>query len=458
MKKLYTWGGRSHFEFEGSVVEGTKIYFAQSAPVMVSAYDYYRLLSEFQGQTVNIGTSRTDPPAGSVGEWLLSHVVKSNLMSYVGSILVDEGYAEAVGGPDIRFFPDCAERLVEGVSLEPLFHSEISSSYLVYDLLKKNQQIARAFLEWVLGVDFPGEVTVSREKPYPGKGTVDLYFTAELDDGSKARVLVEVKVHDYLSATLGQLETYYRAALEEKADDVYLVYLTQLNEKHFSKDWGAAEPNTIKEFEGIQRVKKTACFRHISWHDFYRFIEPYESELAGEQRQMLQLQKKWMLSKTIRDLENNTVDVGCRDLVEFFDADLNLVDELPFGKKVSKNRRVNYVINLTDCSEKQLDKTFDVIQKLARSASIDKRPFQETAVETMEGAKVFLAGLVSDESKWGLAAFYSSLFDFAHHLDYLHFNGTGTRGFSLRANIVGRGAVSLCTLWSNGIIEFSIKR
>ncbi|RII32966.1 hypothetical protein D2A34_19205 [Clostridium chromiireducens] len=57
----------------------------------------------FSGITTNIGTSRTDPPDKSVGEWLINNVSKVATASYVGAILIYEGYAEKIGGPDIKF-------------------------------------------------------------------------------------------------------------------------------------------------------------------------------------------------------------------------------------------------------------------------------------------------------------------------------------------------------------------
>ena len=50
-----------------------------------------------------IGTSRTDPPRNSVGEWLQLNVTRTALASYVGPILITEGYAEKAGGSKIRF-------------------------------------------------------------------------------------------------------------------------------------------------------------------------------------------------------------------------------------------------------------------------------------------------------------------------------------------------------------------
>lgn len=69
---------------------------------MVTAEQYTRLLHHFRGRTVSIGTSRDNPPIGSVGRWLQGNVTRTAIASYVGPILVAEGYAEKIGS-DIRF-------------------------------------------------------------------------------------------------------------------------------------------------------------------------------------------------------------------------------------------------------------------------------------------------------------------------------------------------------------------
>lgn len=104
MKTIPTWGQRSVFSYTGSVKEGTTIIFNSNIKVTVKAEDYCRLLEHFRGRTVNIGTSRTEPPAGSVGQWMEDNINKYGLGSFVGAILLEEGYAEKVGGPEIRFF------------------------------------------------------------------------------------------------------------------------------------------------------------------------------------------------------------------------------------------------------------------------------------------------------------------------------------------------------------------
>ena len=46
---------------------------------------------------MDCGTSRTDPQLGSLGEWLKEKVSKTATASYVGAILVNEGYAKKRG-------------------------------------------------------------------------------------------------------------------------------------------------------------------------------------------------------------------------------------------------------------------------------------------------------------------------------------------------------------------------
>ena len=53
---------------------------------------------------MNIGTSRDSAPKGSIGEWLQANVTKTAIASYVGPILINEGFAEKVEGPNIKVY------------------------------------------------------------------------------------------------------------------------------------------------------------------------------------------------------------------------------------------------------------------------------------------------------------------------------------------------------------------
>lgn len=99
MHKLKTWAGRSEFKYTGSIKDGTEIYYGKKYKykVKVSSANYSALIKKFSGSTVNIGTSRDVPPSGSVGEWLQKNVTKTAIASYVGPILISDGYAEKIG-------------------------------------------------------------------------------------------------------------------------------------------------------------------------------------------------------------------------------------------------------------------------------------------------------------------------------------------------------------------------
>jgi hypothetical protein len=105
-KTLDTWGRRSLFKYSGSVQEGTIIYYGESFKyiIEISKSQYSALINHFKGQTVHAGTSRTDPPSGSVGKWLQENVTRTAIASYVCPILIDENYGRRVGRTEIRFF------------------------------------------------------------------------------------------------------------------------------------------------------------------------------------------------------------------------------------------------------------------------------------------------------------------------------------------------------------------
>jgi hypothetical protein len=103
MRTLNTWAGRSTFSYEGSVSQGTEIIYGSGFLVKLSATQYTALLRNFHNRTVEIGTSRTDPPRGSLGEWLQAHVTKTAIASYVGPILIEEKCVVKIGSSQIKF-------------------------------------------------------------------------------------------------------------------------------------------------------------------------------------------------------------------------------------------------------------------------------------------------------------------------------------------------------------------
>ena len=92
-KKLATWAEGSSFTYSGSIQEGAQIFFGKSSNLKISKEQFSRMLQHFKGRTVNVGTLRTNPSLESLGYWLEKHVCKQAIASYVGAILVDEGFA-----------------------------------------------------------------------------------------------------------------------------------------------------------------------------------------------------------------------------------------------------------------------------------------------------------------------------------------------------------------------------
>ena len=102
---LPTWAGPSSFSYSGTVATGTEILYGGGFKASITAEQYSQLLSHFNKREVSIGTSRTTPPSGSVGQWLKQNVTLTAIASYVGPILLHERYAKVGARPDkIRFF------------------------------------------------------------------------------------------------------------------------------------------------------------------------------------------------------------------------------------------------------------------------------------------------------------------------------------------------------------------
>lgn len=99
MKRLKTWGKRTFFEYEDSDSSKINIYYGADLKwkVELSKKDYEKLIKEFEGKTVPIGTSLDKPPMGSVGEWIIKNLKTSQIAYILGAILVEDGYATKKG-------------------------------------------------------------------------------------------------------------------------------------------------------------------------------------------------------------------------------------------------------------------------------------------------------------------------------------------------------------------------
>ncbi len=113
MVTLATWAGKSRFSYTGSIKEDTVITYGDNNTISINADDYRHLLLHFKGRTVEIGTSRDNPLKGSLGEWLQNNITKTAIASYIGPILIKEGYAERASNTSIAFKIYTCEELVK---------------------------------------------------------------------------------------------------------------------------------------------------------------------------------------------------------------------------------------------------------------------------------------------------------------------------------------------------------
>jgi len=81
------------FCYSGSVKDGTIIHYGSGNKAQEFAAQYQALLDQFGGREVDIGTSRDKATDESVRKWLQEHVTKTAIASYVGPVLLNEGYA-----------------------------------------------------------------------------------------------------------------------------------------------------------------------------------------------------------------------------------------------------------------------------------------------------------------------------------------------------------------------------
>ena len=341
-----------------------------------------------------------------------------------------------------------------GAGLTPLFYSELSSSHLLYDILDNHPDITTALLKECFGAEAE-QLMVTRERSYPKKGCIDIFI--EFNDGGRSCVLLlEVKVHDYLSVTEHQIETYYKAVMEDELyDQVYFIFLTQFNDQTSFES--IVKPKSLAEAaRGRQLIGDRFC--HLSWEEMHSFLMKYKSKLNRERRLMLDLQYSWITDKNRADLAGNVVETGERSLEDYFgdikDA-LSLLE--PLGEKYSQNNRLKLRIETSRLIEGQLNDVLEGIKMLSCSGKINRKKRFRSEELTVQAAEEFLSELAINR-EWKLLGFYASLFEYTYKADYLRFNGTGTSGFSIRVDIEGKGEISLCTLYRNKVIDFSLKR
>ena len=104
-KTVSTLGGRSSFDFAGSVHSGVKLWYGKEKKnqASVSSDQFDALLRFFSQKTVLVGNGRRNRPVGSIGAWLQEHVTRAVIASYIAKILVEEEFVQKLDGAVVRF-------------------------------------------------------------------------------------------------------------------------------------------------------------------------------------------------------------------------------------------------------------------------------------------------------------------------------------------------------------------
>ncbi len=341
--------------------------------------------------------------------------------------------------------------------INPIFHSELSSSFLLSDIFQMHKEITAKFIEGQFSVP-ADSIVVKREHLYQNIGSIDIFMTFR-SEGKEYALFLEVKVHDYGSAKSDQISRYCQAGLhDERYEGIFFVYLTQFNEK--TDFTNKARPLVLFEESRYGKKLLQNRFSHLSWEEMHEFLDTYDHALTEEQQLLRSLQKQWILQKSRKDLEEKDIqNLGNRGLADYFpDVTLDITQELPFGEAVEKNRRAKWIVTLQGLQEEQLAKVLSVIKSYIESNAVNTVKEYSTEDKTLQEAKTFICELVQQVDTWTLASFYTQLFSLAEQTSYIHFYGTGTRGFSMKVDILGKGEISLCTIYRNKKLEFSLRR
>lgn len=342
----------------------------------------------------------------------------------------------------------------KGSGLKPLFYSEISSSYMLYDIFDDHECIILSHLIKEQFDILPEKIKVERERSYSKKGSLDIFITF-MSFEKKYALIIEVKVHDYLSAKDGQIITYYNAVIENGVyDEVYFIYLTQFTKENSFN--GIAIPKTIDEAKkGKELIKER--FVHLSWEQMHTFLTKHYQILTEEQLLIVSLNRQWILQQCAADLVEYKIDVGERGLEDyFFDIKIDIKIKLPFGSEVGKGTRRIWRIDTSILEEEQLGIVLNVIKKYSESDAVNQTKEYKTEESTLQVAKNFLKQMTQNTEDWKLLWFYTKLFIFADSKSHLKFNGRND--FSITLVIKGKTEISLCRIHTNKTIDFYLKR
>ncbi|QNB45490.1 hypothetical protein BR63_03645 [Thermanaerosceptrum fracticalcis] len=349
--------------------------------------------------------------------------------------------------------------------LTPIFHSEISSSYILMEFLRQGENCLK-FLAYMykkgLGPLNPQNYrveSIEREKMYKGKGAIDIYIRLKHASGRSIIVLIEVKVHDYDSYKFNQIGTYFEAAREsEDSQDIYFIYLTQFNKQCFQDKTDVSQPGTVEEFRGAE-TDYPGRIAHVSWPDFYAFIDEKIATITPTLEHLVILQRTWITDKIKRDLAKYAVNTLDREFGYYFPNTQQRMQELKeLGEEKAKRGAKVLEIDLKKLSADEVMKIAEVIEHYADSKDVERKASYVTGEDTLNAVRKFLGELVLRPENWSLLSFYFRVFSIFQTRSYLLLNGTGSQGYSVKLKTVTAREISLCTLWKNHVIDFRLAR
>jgi hypothetical protein len=348
--------------------------------------------------------------------------------------------------------------------LNPVFWSEISSSYLLKNIISNSQDrilikhLFNEFPEWNRQDLDLTKAEVVREKQFPHEGHLDIYIRVP---GSKGLVIlaIEVKVHDYRSADIGQLDRYKRAIqgkLGSTPHQIYFIYLTQFTEEDFTEKEKIFRPLTIDAYRKAKLLNekdpKGAIYKHMTWKDMHAFLDKHKSDLnlTAEEELILAYHKKWIESKSLDDKNNHLKML--EDCLK--ELNINLVNELPSGKPKGNRYYIDIEKNLSSGGE-ELQAINRIIKRIA-----DSKPHGDEQINRNDRieAKIRAHGeKLCQEGKKQLSQFYLNLLDMAAENDKIYFIGEGGRGYSVNTYLYG-SPYSICTIYRDKTIAFNLRK
>lgn len=189
----------------------------------------------------------------------------------------------------------------------------------------------------------------------------------------------------------------------------------------------------------------------------HAFLNRYIDQLAPEIKLMIYLQKLWILKQIDHDKTGHKVMTGKRKFADLFNG-LDPKTIFPDLKSHNQKDKEILEINLKQCTRQKLTALFNFIVDVTMAASLSMKYSNKSDENTIEAAKIFLDELAKDPSKFKMLGFYANLFDYAIATNHIQFNGTGKKGFSITADHIQVGKISICTIFSSYKISFSLVR